>query len=395
MAVYNKLGERIDEGAGIQIESYYEDEMSDTVAKVQKEISEPCIVFPAPTDVHIGSTAPQIFSKTANNLAKLTELVKCDFVSCLGDLIDGSTTQATSMGYALQATDAFRKCLAPYVAVQGNHDNNPYNSSGGMGGLDFSINQVFMGLFNSTRDVVVNESENGTDYYFDIEPSIRVIVLNACNVKRAHNYAYGSTTATWLTGALDTDRTVLLLEHLSSISSQVWNNNSPTGYSGITSALTSFVNGGGKLVQLSGHSHVDLAFINPWLSVMFACAKCKQASTDTTEMNKISGYIDEIRSPARTVGTATEDAWTVCVLKPNSQELAAIRFGAGADRYFHYNPIAPTTLTSKLSNVTWSSSNTSVATVSGGVVTGVASGTCAVLAKDSTGNYEAWIIKVT
>ena len=125
------------------------------------------------------------------------------------------------------------------------------------------------------------------------------------------------------------------------------------------------------------------------------CQKCQQANTTTTEMQKISGYIDVMGSPARTAGTATEDAWTVCVLKPNSKELSTIRFGAGVDRYFHYDPIAPTTLTSKLASPTWSSSNESVATVSGGVVTGVASGTCAILAKDATGNYEAWIVAVS
>lgn len=394
MAVYNKNGERIDEG-GISILPYYDEEMADTVAKVKNEITEPCIVFPATTDVHVGSTAPQTFTQMSDNIAKFTELVKCDFVACLGDLIDGSTTQETSMGYALTSTQGMRKSGIPYIFVQGNHDNNPYNASGSFGGLDFSVEQVFKGLFSATRNVTPNYSENGMDYWFDVEGvGIRVIVLNACNVKRAHNYAYGSSTASWLAGALDTENTVLLMEHLSSISSQVYNNNSPTGYSGITDALTSFVNGGGHLVQLSGHSHVDLAFITPWLSVMFVCQKLSKADATSTNMQKISGYIDVIGAYDRTVNTVSEDAWTACVLKPNSGELATIRFGAGVDRYFHYKAIAPTTLTSKLSSVTWSSSDTSVATVSNGVVTSVGSGTCAIIAKDSEGNYEAWTITV-
>lgn len=395
MAVYNKSGQRIDEG-GIYIKPYFDEEMADTVAKVKNEITEPCIVFPVTTDVHVGSTAPQTFSRMVDNIAKFAELVECDFVACLGDLIDGSTTQAASMELALNATEGMRKPGVPYVFVQGNHDNNPYDSSGSFGGLDFSIEQVFKGLFSATRNVTPNYSENGTDYWFDVDGiGIRVIVLNACNVKRAHNYAYGSSTASWLAGALDTDNTVLLLEHLSSISSQVHNNSSPTGYSDITNALTSFVNGGGHLVQLSGHSHVDLAFITPWLSVMFVCQKLNKSDTSATGFGKISGYIDVMGVYDRTVNTVSEDAWTACVLKPESGELATVRFGAGVDRFFHYKPIAPTTLTSKLSSVTWSTSNSSVATVSNGVVAGVASGTCAILAKDSTGNYEAWIITVS
>lgn len=390
MSVYDISGNVLT--GDVSIMPYYVGEMEDTVAKVQREINEPCLVFPVSTDNHIGSNAPQNFSKMAANIARFTELVKCDFVACLGDLIDGSSSQTVSMKYALDATKSLREPLAPYVGVQGNHDNNIYS---GTSSDKFDIYQVFMGLFNSTRKVLANPDENGTDYYFDTDVGIRVIVLNACNVKRATDYAYGSTTAAWLQDALNTTKTVLLLEHLSSISSQVWNNNSPTGYSGITSAINSFIGNGGKLVQLSGHSHVDLAFITPWMSVMFVCQKCQQANISTTEMQKISGYIDVMGSPARTAGTATEDAWTVCVLKPNSMELSTIRFGAGVDRYFHYNPIAPTTLTSKLTSPTWSSSNESVATVSGGVVTGVASGTCAILAKDTAGNYEAWIVTVS
>ena len=394
MSVYDISGNNLVET--VDIESYYVNEMSDTIAKVKNEITEPCIVFPTVTDVHYGSDAPQTFSRMIANISKFCGEVKCDFIANLGDLIDGNTTQALSMAYAIECTDAFKKALTPYYFSQGNHDNNPYSSNGNWSGLDFSISQCFKGLFGTVRNVHVNAGENGTDYWFDLDGiGIRVISLNACNVKRAHNYAYGTTTADFLSAALDTDKTVLLLEHLSSISTQVWNNNSPTGYSGITSALTTFVNNGGKLVQLSGHSHVDLAFITPWLSVMFVCQKCVEAPTDTTGMNKITGYIDVKGSYSRVEGEASEDAWTVCVLKPASMELATIRFGAGADRYFHYQPIAPTTLTSKLTSPTWSSSNESVATVSGGVVTGVASGTCAILAKDTTGNYEAWIVTVS
>ena len=393
MGVYNLIGERIDDSTPT-IRSYFDTEMGDTVTKVKNEITEPCLVFPVTTDVHIGADVPQVFNQSVDNIAKFCSLVKCDFVACLGDLIDGASAKATSLATAFTATQKLREIPVPYIFAQGNHDNNIYSGSASTD--KFDMLEIFKTLFNSVRNVQVNPSENGTDYCFDMELGVRVVVLNACNVKRANNYAYGSSTAEWLSGvALDTDMPVLLLEHLSSISTQVWNNNNPTGASGITSAINSFISGGGTVVQLSGHSHVDLAFITPWMSVMFVCNKCLQANTSTTEMQKVSGYIDVIGSPTRTEGTATEDCWTVCVLKPNSKELATIRFGAGIDRYFHYNPIAPTTLTSKLTGVTWSSSNESVATVSNGVVTGVASGTCAILAKDATGNYEAWIITVS
>ena len=393
MAVYDVFGNPLT--GLVPPAPYYADEMADTIQKVQNEITEPCLVFPVTTDIHLESTARQTFDKMTVNIENFAETVKCDFIACLGDLIDGNTTQALSMGYALNATNAMRSLGAPYIFTQGNHDNNPYDSEGHFSNLDFSIKQVFKGFFNSVKNVHVNSGENGTDYYVDFDIGIRLIVLNACNVKKAHNYAYGESTAAWLETALNTENAVLLLEHLSSIESQVWNNNHGTNADAITTKLTAFVNNGGELIQLSGHSHVDLAFIAPWLSVMFVAQKFDKASTTTTQIQKISGYIDVMGSYDRVADTASEDAWTVCVLKPNSKELSTIRFGAGVDRYFHYDPIAPTTLTSKLTSPTWSSSDTSVATVSNGTVTGVASGTCAILAKDAAGNYEAWIIQVS
>ena len=109
----------------------------------------------------------------------------------------------------------------------------------------------------------------------------------------------------------------------------------------------------------------------------------------------VTGYIDAIGTPARTAETYTEDAWSVCVYKPQSNEFDMIRFGAGTDRYFHVTPVVPTTLSTRLSGtVTWHSSDDAVATVTDGVVTGVSTGRCAVFAKDADGNIEVWIVTV-
>ena len=109
----------------------------------------------------------------------------------------------------------------------------------------------------------------------------------------------------------------------------------------------------------------------------------------------ITDFIDNIVKWERTAGTYTEDAWTVCIYKPDTHDLDFIRFGAGADRHFHVQPISPTTVTTTLTgNITWSSSNEEVATVSDGVITSVSAGKCAILAKDENSNYECWIVVV-
>lgn len=396
MAITDIYGNVIPTGE-IVIEDYYEEEMADTIAKVRDVNDEPSIVFPAVTDIHRYKASVQTFSKMIANIAKFAESVKCDFVADLGDTIEGAGVSAeTSLGQAYEAVEEFLSIGVPFVYAQGNHDNNPYNSAGNLQGDVFNISEVFKGFFTATKGVIFNFNENGTDYFFDLDGvGVRILVLNACNVKKAKNYAYGDSTASWLTNtALDTDYKVILLSHLSPIASQVWNNCHGTNADAVKNALQAFVNGGGTIVSISGHSHVDLAFIQPWLSVPMVCQKFEVANPSSAGMQLVTGYIDEIGTPSRTEGTYTEDAWTACVLKPNSGEFDCIRFGGGCDRYFHYKPIAPTTLTTRLSNVTWSSSDTSIATVADGVITGVASGTCAILAKDAEGNYEAWTVTV-
>lgn len=375
------------------IESYYVDEMEDTIQKVRSVADAPALVFPVVTDIHRYTSQPQTFDKMVNNIWHFTKKVPCDFVLNLGDTIHGDAATDKSLEYALDATSKFKEIGIPYFFVQGNHDNNPY---AGSSVPRFNIKQEYRVFFNGTRGVTPNDSENGTDYYIDMDwLGIRLVVLNACNTKVISNYGYGTSTAAWLqSDALNTNNTILLASHLSSIASQVGNNHHGVNADAVRNVLQAFVSGGGKIVQFSGHSHVDIAFLEPWMSVMMACQLYEHDDVTNSIWTVISGYIDVVYSPTRTVGTSTEDLWTACVLKPSDGELDCIRFGAGFDRYFHYEPIAPTTLTTRLSNVTWSSSNTSVATVSNGVVTGVASGTSAILAKDADGNYEAWLIKV-
>ena len=289
MAVYDINGNLLTEDASIK--SYYENEMADTISKVRNLNTEPALVFPVVTDIHRYSEGvTQTFPEMINNIRHFAGVIKCDFIANTGDTIDGNATQDITLGYAYDCTEQLQDIGIPFLYSQGNHDNNPYNPDGSLGNNQFSIQQVFKGFYCATKDVTFNFNENGTDYYIDYGGlGIRVVMLNACNVKKDKKYAYGDSTATWLTNtALDTDHTVLLMEHLSSIASQVWNNNHGTNADAVTSALTSFVNNGGTLVQISGHSHIDLAFVQPWLSVMHNCQKFIVSDITTTQFAKIT-----------------------------------------------------------------------------------------------------------
>lgn len=376
-------------------EEYYQEELADTIAKVRNETTSPSLTFALVTDIHRHSANTiQNFTQTINNIRYVSKRCKLDFVMNLGDLTDGDQAQATTLARAYDCLAQFMSIGIPYIFANGNHDNNPYISSGA---LLFSIKQTYSAYLSGTKNVVYNENDNGTDYYLDFtELGIRLIILNANNVKVGSTYDFSTTTATFLTEALDTEYTVILGLHQSPNRDQVYDRTASTGASAIETALESFVSGGGTLIELTGHTHRDAAFISPFLNVLQGCEKYYDVAEDYIDTgSSMIGYIDNILRPGRVNKTATEDLWSVVVYKPDSKELSCIRFGAGYDRYFHVEPIAPTTVTTKLSGtITWSSSNTEIATVSSGVISGVATGRCAVLAKDTTGNYECWIVDV-
>ena len=207
-------------------------------------------------------------------------------------------------------------------------------------------------------------------------------------------YAYGASTATWLAQALDPNYKILLCEHMSSIPSQNYNIGTPVNCEAITSVLQNFVNNGGSLIQFTGHTHADIAFALPWINIVQAASRLATVPVSDSGIQKITGYIDTISTETRTPFTVSEDLWSVCIYKPISNVVHTIRFGSGKDRHFHVTPIEPQTVSTILDGtITWSSSDTSVATVNNGVISRVGTGTCAILAKDAIGNYECWTVK--
>lgn len=382
----------------VKIEDYYLDEMEDTVAKVRDLCDEPSLVFPWATDIHRWSDnagGVQSFENMIRNMTIFSKNVKCDFVLFTGDLTDGDVAKNTTIDRAYDCLDKFRSIGVPFVWSQGNHDNNPYNGNSNI----FTLQDCFKAYFSSTKGYV-NMSENGTDYYVDFdELGTRLIVLNANNVTDYSKYAYGNSTADWLNSVLDVNKNILLAIHQTPFKNHTYDSTTTTQKSSsIITVINTFIANGGNIIVLSGHSHLDIAFVDPWIEIMQDCQRFTPDMLEDqidNEHSPSASYIDVCRRNAREANTASEDLWTACVYQPFSNDLFLVRFGAGRDRYFHVNPIEPRTLTTRLTgNVVWISSDQSVATVEDGVVTGVSTGKCAVLANDETGNYECWIVTV-
>lgn len=382
---------------GFSIPSYYEDEMNKTISSVRDAVNEPSLVFPLVTDIHFlsKSNISTLFNIYIGNVKYFSNKVPCDFIINLGDITDGDIEASETVRRNKYILEQFASVNAPYCIAIGNHDTNDYGTGNLTGG------ETFTAYLSNTKGVVFDTQND--DYHFNFYKDydnlgIRLLVLDA---NYLDTYRYASSTANWLTNvALDTDNIVLLCEHLSSIGNQNWRGTTPTYGNDVTTALQSFVNGGGTLVQLCGHSHADYYFNTPWLTVFSGCQKTEQVDTTTSDFLAITGNIGGnagIIAPTRTLGTVTEDLWSVCVLKPLSKEIDFIRFGAGVDRYFHFEKTVVSdtqTLTTVLDTVTWTTSDSSVATVSSGTVTAAGSGVCQITATDADGNFETWTVSV-
>lgn len=321
----------IETAIGSGTKEYFEAEAVATIDSVKNLLTEPCLVFPLLTDIHYKSSAekPDLFDDSIENIKRIHKDIAYDFVLNLGDNTDGEAAQETTLVLAEYMIKRFREVGVPYYCAIGNHDTNYYN------GNVFTLAQMYRGYISGTKDGAFNLATLGTDCYKDFDNlGIRLVVINANHNNR---YEYSLDTAAWLTSdALNTDKIVLLAMHLSPIKTQNYSKENPANSDAIMAALQAFVSKGGTLIQLCGHSHADYHFVTPWLSVFSNCAKFAQADVTSDGLSQVTGYEGEILTPERVAGTASEDCWTVVVVRTQARKINFVRFGAGDDREFTF-----------------------------------------------------------
>lgn len=321
------------------IESYFESELETTATSVQALQTEPCLTFALVTDVHYDSHDDTVFPNTLKNIKALGKKVRLDGIFCLGDMTDGDGTQAETVERLNEIMPLMMDKGFPVYFTAGNHDCNAYGSSANV----FTTSQMYEYYYSkSSNKVYADSSSYGVNFYKDFDQyKIRLISLDATNTDSGStpHYKYPANTVTWFQSILPqapTGYTVLLITHLSPTASHNWNSTVPSNASGVLSAITSFINGGGKIISLIGHSHSDYSFSSPYLEI--AC-HCNKIEVDVTE-DYISDGTDLFPNGAkhwkRTEGTYTEDCFDVVVIRPFSQKIDLVRFGAGEDREFTY-----------------------------------------------------------
>lgn len=310
-------------------EPYYKTEIDATLSAITALQTEPCLCFPLITDIHYGATAtsshPFLFHKTYRNMLEIIKKKRTDAVVCLGDVEDGNFQKANAIAYGQRVNDMLSLLPPKYLLTVGNHDDNRYGTVL-TNEEAYSANGAY-----SDNNVVWNEYD-ARDYYIDFPKSkIRFISIDSND---NHGYAYSVATVSWFTDiALNTPSGYLaiIMSHLSPISSQNYNNTSVTNGDAISQAIEDYISGGKPAFLLYGHSHSDVSFTSPFLSIGICCNKYTNENGDPSLWP--SGAV----MPQRTEYTAAEDLWDYVVIRPRSGKVNLVRFGAGQDREFIYD----------------------------------------------------------
>ena len=358
-----------------------------------------------------------------------------------GDILQTHNTDTDSTGRE-KALDILRRFAQdfgkfPLYPLFGNHETNPYASDTSD---RLTESEVYEYLFRRTgvEDRAALQPE--MYYYFDNQPQkIRYICLNthATGAEWMADHAQKE----WLAGTLAAVpagwRAVVLTHmffelkanaddvsgriYVSSIGQSIqtlldayvrrgsgtWGGHAATGdLAAWTGAAYDFSGCQGELLcVLAGHTHNDYAVYSGAGYPIIAVTCEAQWGSNHSLLREGDPYPSatgdrQFWRGGNATGTTREHAFDVVCIDTAGHVIRTVRLGDGSDRVFHLAPVtAAGTLVSELSGtLTWSSSDTSVATVSGGAVTRVAAGGAFVTAagavrEDGSRPTEMWAVQ--
>ena len=433
--------------------SYVKAEALEVAKRVKAKMQNDSIVILTGSDSHQIETSDTVGTNTmAGNLhggqamKALTYMIPFDFAAYLGDYTAGSGTTTLAEGRQhitsinADIDEAFRG-LVQFRTV-GNHDPLGYSYSQNGEALTQAELYSLIGSYNDDGTTVMGSLTAGYCYRDFASKSLRVICLNTADVASPTSSAEAVSDAqkTWFANTLIStpqDYGILILSHhpldwgnIMSVSHilRAYVEESSLTVAGNTVDFSG-QNKSAWILQIHGHTHtftVDYLHWNnggtgePYDVKRIACPCMNFYRTNEYGQNAGAEYYGiEFGTPgdtqSKTAGTANDTAFCVYVINPSEEKCHAICYGAGYDREIYWgenvvavtgvtlnaasgtlNPggtvtlaatVAPSDATNK--GVTWSSSNTAVATVSNGVVTAVAVGTATITATTQDGGYTA------
>ena len=345
---------------------------------------------------------------------QLAELIGVDFFIHLGDMVNEPAITGDTPGdvnYNRRRFNAvmeqYRTSYVPFLYTIGHHELYPYNGVvDGYSTYGFS-QKLATGIAGKYgRYIKTIKQGDGYSYYFDFEDQkVRFIVLDSVS-----NTAMGfaNSVLNWVEntalGTLPASYKVAFFAHCPTHSSLIENNPTVENGTQLESIINSFIsNGGTVLGYFHGHTHFDnVAKRGNIIEI-----------ATTTEQNVVSEGMNgtlsgcPIKYFGRLWGDKTVFSIDFMLFDLDESIVKIYRFGVGKDRTISssFTPINSSISVSETvdlstimkpynsdETITWSSSNTNVATVtSGGIVTGIATGETTITA---TGTLTRAICKI-
>ena len=425
--------------------TYIKDGISAHIAKVCQGVENNDLVFDFITDVQSNEiyTGSRIcYIEAINAGMKVGK-----FVVNGGDFVSGLPTASDDIDHMSRMYQAHKRGIGSkdLFMCQGNHDGTwlKWNStSHQVKAKDIVTDKTWTNMFLKNIDGAVYDAANplGGYLYKDYEDKkVRVIILNTCDIcvydengylkyNAMYNNAVRQQQLDWLVnyaldftdkGADKTNWGILVFTHFGVDVDNDW---FPHGAVLVENVLQAFRTGSAinqssewgtdfqllvnhdfstqgamnYIAYIHGHTHTDRVLFNNGVPHIATASA--------------NGYYDHENPPVggtcpeRIAATLSYYCYDTMQYNKQNKEIIAYRFGAGNDRYINLGADnisigETTTLTTKLSGtITWTAyslSNANIASVSDGVVTGIAQGNATICAQDEVGNKEFFGIVVS
>lgn len=376
----------------------------------------------------------------------LAYILPLDFAAYLGDYTEGSSTTTIAEGLTHFAEinadidEAFRGL--PQFRTVGNHDPLGYSRS--QNGTALTPEQLYsyIGKYNDDGVTVMGSTTAGYCYRDFSTKSLRVICLNTADTTGTSGDGEIVTDAQkkWFADTLIStpqDYGILILAH----HPLDWGNIISTSgilrayveeQSGISIGGTTYdfsgKNKSAWVFQIHGHTHCfkvdNIHYNNGGTGVPYDVKRvatpnmCFLRNNEYGQNGATEYYgieFGETVTYDKTANSGKDTAFCVYVINPSEEKVYAICYGAGYDREVYWgtvvipvtgislsassgtlNPgasislgtmITPANATNK--TVTWTSSNSSVATVNNGTITAIAIGSATITAVTQDGGFTA------
>lgn len=379
----------------------------------------------------------------------LAYMLPIDFAAYLGDYTAGSSTTGIEEGLGHFASinsyidEAFRGL--PQFRTVGNHDPLGYSYSQNGKALTQAELYELIGSYNDDGVTVMGSTVAGYCYRDFAAKSLRVICLNTADVAAPTGGAEAVTDAQkkWFADTLIStpqDYGIIILAHhpldwgnimsVSHILRAYVEEQASMTIGGTTYSFTG-KNKSAWVLQLHGHVHCyktdNLHWNNGGTGVTYDVKRIGLPCTNFVRTNEYGdngaaeyygvefGMPGDTPNEAKTAGGSKDTSFNVLVVNPSEEKVYCINYGAGYDREVYWGevtvPVTGVTLNANsgtlyaggtvtltatvtpqdASNkaVIWSSSNATVATVNGGVVTAHALGSATITVTTQDGGFTA------